>query len=98
MLYYASREAIRNASRHARSEGRQRPLHLDIYVDWQQGLQVEIADDGVGVSNGDSEESNQGGHGLALHSTMMAVVGGELAVESQPGEYTRVSLKLPQSN
>jgi signal transduction histidine kinase len=36
-----------------------------------------------------------GGHGLALHSTMMAVVGGSLAVESAPGEYTRVVLSLP---
>ncbi|KAA3647910.1 MAG: hypothetical protein DWQ07_02680 [Chloroflexi bacterium] len=97
VLYYASREAIRNASRHARSEGRQHPLHLDIHIDWEQGLQVEIADDGVGVGNGENEENSQGGHGLALHSTMMAVVGGELAIESQPGEYTRVSLKLPHS-
>lgn len=38
------------------------------------------------------------GQGLALHSTMMAVVGGSLAVESAPGEYTRVVLSLPAGN
>ena len=98
VLYYASREVIRNASRHARTESRLHPLHLDIHVDWRQGLRVEIEDDGVGVPNEASEESRHGGQGLALHSTMMAVVGGELSIESQPGQYTRVSLNLPQSS
>jgi nitrogen-specific signal transduction histidine kinase len=35
------------------------------------------------------------GGGLALHSTLMAVVGGTLSTESVPGDYTRVSLVLP---
>jgi hypothetical protein len=59
------------------------------------------ADDGREVHangvNGSSLKSG-GGHGLALHSTMMAVVGGSLAVESAPGEYTRVVLSLPASS
>jgi chemotaxis protein histidine kinase CheA len=32
-----------------------------------------------------------------LHSTLLAVVGGVLAVESQPGEFTCISLFLPQT-
>jgi signal transduction histidine kinase len=93
VLFYAAREAMRNAARHARAEGR--PLHLALSVrsgDGQPGtggLQVVIEDDGVGM-RGDG-----GGQGLALHSTMMAVVGGSLAVESLPGAYTRVVLALP---
>jgi chemotaxis protein histidine kinase CheA len=34
---------------------------------------------------------------LALHSTMMAVIGGFLSVESAPGQYTRITLELPES-
>jgi hypothetical protein len=35
-------------------------------------------------------------HGLALHSTLMAVIGGSLVVESVQGEFTRVELRLPE--
>ena len=38
------------------------------------------------------------GQGLALHSTLMAVVGGSLSVESVPGRYTRVLLSLPEGS
>ena len=38
-----------------------------------------------------------GGQGLALHSTMMAVIGGTLTIDSMPEEYTRVSLVLPRT-
>ena len=43
----------------------------------------------------DYRREQGGGNGLALHSTMMAVVGGTLAVESEVGSYTRVILTLP---
>jgi len=35
------------------------------------------------------------GQGLALYSTLMAIVGGSLNVSSHPGEFTRVILELP---
>lgn len=35
------------------------------------------------------------GHGLALHSTLMAVIGGSLTVSSSPGQFTRLTLELP---
>ncbi len=92
VLYYATREAIRNAARHGRRGEAVRPLHLEIAVGWQNGLHIQVQDDGSGLS---AEQRQSGGQGLALHSTMMAVVGGELLVESQPEEYTRVSLTLP---
>jgi signal transduction histidine kinase len=95
VLFYAAREAIRNAAHHGRDTDAARPLHLRVGVACQDGLQISIEDDGVGIGMA-SRSDESGGHGLALHSTMMAVVGGTLAVESTPGAYTRVTLRLPQ--
>jgi signal transduction histidine kinase len=98
VLFYAAREAVRNAARHGRArQGRDEdnaPLHLRIAVSQRNGLEITIEDDGVGLGAGSPSEAGSG-HGLALHSTMMAVVGGTLAVESAPGAYTRVTLRLP---
>jgi signal transduction histidine kinase len=93
VLFYAAREAVRNAARHGRGESNE-PLNLRIEAAWENGLELTIEDDGVGVERAGSPPETSG-HGLALHSTMMAVVGGTLAVESAPGAYTRVTLKLP---
>jgi two-component sensor histidine kinase len=62
---------------------------------WLGELEIVIEDDGVGLKS-EEEVGGGGGQGLALHSTMMAVVGGALAVESVPDTFTRVSLTLPQ--
>jgi signal transduction histidine kinase len=95
VLFYAAREAIRNAARYGRGGDTKRPLHLRVAAVWHGGLEILIEDDGVGL--GEQAGENEGaGHGLALHSTMMAVVGGSLAVESVPDVYTRVSLNLPR--
>jgi signal transduction histidine kinase len=97
VLFYAAREAIRNAAKHARKVDPSQPLHLRIAVLWRDGLDILVEDNGVGL--GAEGHSNGGsGQGLALHSTMMAVVGGSLAAESVPGSYTRVSLTLPQGS
>ncbi len=93
VLFYAAREAVRNAARHGRGE-ESAPLHLRVGAAWRNGLELVIEDDGVGLGAGSASEAGSG-HGLALHSTMMAVVGGTLAVESAPGAYTRVTLRLP---
>ena len=100
VLFYAAREATRNAACHARDPEGEGPLYLDVFGTCREGLQVFIEDNGVGLgvaapSEGDAPDGAEGGHGLALHGTMMAVVGGSLAVESVPGEYTRVVLTLP---
>jgi signal transduction histidine kinase len=91
VLFYAAREAVRNAARHGRDETSSRPLRLDIAIHWREGLCILVEDNGVGIGTGETSK----GQGLALHSTMMAVVGGSLALESVPGVYTRVSLMLP---
>jgi signal transduction histidine kinase len=97
VLYYAAREAIRNAARHARrTSGDAQGLHLTAVVDWAEGLQIQIEDNGVGMPLPASATPGNG-QGLALHSTMMAIIHGSLALESAPGQYTRVKLWLPEA-
>jgi signal transduction histidine kinase len=94
VIFYAAREAMRNAALHARPISSNTPLHLTVTLDWPDGLRLSIEDDGVGL--GSRPPSAGSGQGLALHSTLMAVIGGSLALESTPGEYTRVVLSLPE--
>jgi len=95
-LFYATREAVRNAARHGRDGAQSEPYCLRISLSGQETLEVTVEDNGQGVSvpvrTGDKEA---GGQGLALYSTMMAVVGGSLTVDSSPGRYTCVRLSLP---
>jgi signal transduction histidine kinase len=95
VVYYAAREAVRNAARHGRRENKEDSLRLKFSAKWKDGLEVLIEDNGKGMTMVDEMEGERG-QGLALHSTMMAVVGGSLSVESAPGIYTRVLLELPQ--
>jgi hypothetical protein len=96
VVYYAAREAIRNAARHGRNGDAARPLHLSVAFTHQSGLEIAIADDGVGLGTAGAA-SEGSGQGLGLHSTMMAVIGGSLTAESAPGHYTRVVLALPDA-
>ncbi len=58
---------------------------------------IYIEDNGVGFGSAGAP-GHRSGQGLALHGTLMAVVGGSLAVESAPGTYTRVVLALPTAD
>jgi signal transduction histidine kinase len=95
VLFYAAREAIRNSARHARNDESAEPLHLRVKATWENGLEVSIEDNGIGLG-GVTTKAHGNGQGLTLHSTLMAVIGGSLTVESYPGEYTRVLLSLPE--
>lgn len=103
VLFYAVREAVRNAARHGRDGDQgggkepKRPFCLQITMAWHEGLEVTVEDDGVGLEeNNAAAAGTSGGQGLALYSTMMAVVGGTLTVDSAPGRYTRVRFNLPR--
>jgi signal transduction histidine kinase len=96
VVFYAAREAIRNAARYGRNGDPARSLHLTVSVAQHNGLEIVIEDDGVGI--GAAEASAEGsGQGLGLHGTMMAVIGGALTAESAPGGYTRIALALPDA-
>jgi signal transduction histidine kinase len=94
VLFYAAREGIRNAARHARNGAVDRQLRLTIAARVDPDLTLVIEDDGVGL-DADRSTGDSGGHGLALHTTMMAVVGGTLTTESVAGSHTRLLLRVP---
>ena len=90
-IYYATRELVRNASKYARSDTQAGNLHLTISAQIvNRQLQLSIEDDGIGFKQQEGE-----GQGLVLHSTMMAIAGGSLALESTPGRMTRAQLLMP---
>lgn len=118
VLFYAAREAVRNAARYGRPEPNaavspeerpivpsqdeasiDRPFTLRLIAARVDGIwQMVIEDNGIGMGAAISHNVSHGGsgQGLALHSTMLAVVGGQLAIDSVPGQFTRVTLTLQQ--
>lgn len=90
-LYYAAREAVRNAAKHAQPVDEPEGLCLEITVRAADDqLQITVEDSGPGF-----RPEPGTGQGLALHSTLMAIVGGSLSVDTIPGQMTRVQLALP---
>jgi two-component sensor histidine kinase len=95
--FYAAREAVRNAARYGRGAEGSRPLHLTITLSGSEVLALAIEDDGIGMQSvGPAKDST--GQGLALHSTMMAVIGGELMVANRAGGGTVVRLRVQASS
>jgi signal transduction histidine kinase len=94
VVYYAAREVVRNAARHARPAESSLPLRLEARLNWNEGLEILIQDNGVGLDSASVTQAGSG-QGLALHSTLLAVIGGSLSVESEPGAFTRVRIYLP---
>ncbi len=94
-VYHAAREAMRNAARHARPDG---PLRLRLALNWDgRALEVWVQDNGVGFGAPGPESaasSLEGGQGLALHSTLLAVLGGSLSVEAQAGWGASIKIRL----
>lgn len=94
VLFYAAREAVRNAAKYGAAERLERPFTLTISAYHTDQLIIQIEDNGVGMNS--NQPSKGTGQGLALHSTMMAVIGGEIIIESAADEFTRVKLTLPE--
>jgi signal transduction histidine kinase len=96
VLFYATREALRNAAQHAHPLDPAAPLQVAVRADGQEGLVISVEDNGAGLGEaGPDGQGSSSGQGLILHSTMMAVVGGSLAIETVPGISTGVVLSLP---
>ena len=93
VLFHAAREVIRNAAKYGRIQTEKHaPLVLQISANALEKFSLEVSDNGIGLQQSESRGSGQG---LALHGTMMAVVGGALSVENNVPRGTRAILSLP---
>jgi signal transduction histidine kinase len=85
-------------------------VEVAAWLDSTHGVRVEVSDTGIGIARGDlsrvlepfvqvesalSRRHQGSGLGLPLAAKMTEMHGGALAIESEPGRGTRVSLTLP---
>lgn len=92
-IYRIAGEAVRNAFQHAQA-GR---IEVEIWYDQRQ-LRLRIRDDGKGIDPKVLEAGARAGHyGLSGLHERAKLVGGKLAVSSQPGFGTEIELTIPAS-
>jgi signal transduction histidine kinase len=95
-LFFAAREVLRNAAKHARWGEDDTPLHVRVELRINDALELSIEDNGIGPAATAMPEARGGsGQGLALHGAMLAILGGTLELVPGSESGTRVILKLP---
>jgi signal transduction histidine kinase len=85
-IYFASLEAVQNATKHARATR----IGLDV-AERSNALVFSVSDDGTGFDDLQQEP----GAGLRSISDRMHAAGGELRIRSRPGYGTTVSGRIP---
>ncbi len=88
-LYLVLKEALHNACKHAQA----RTVWIDVAAAGRE-LMAEVRDDGVGFAVSISVNNGHSGNGLRNLQERAARLGGTLAVDSAPGEGTRVRLSV----
>ncbi|MBW3636603.1 MAG: hypothetical protein KY445_09085, partial [Armatimonadetes bacterium] len=96
-LFFAAREAVRNAAKYGRGGDKARALSLHVRARCDDDFQLEICDDGAGLGAPSTADGAGSGSGLALHGTLIAIAGGQLTLENGAQGGTRVLLALPLS-
>ncbi|GHO86192.1 sensor histidine kinase [Dictyobacter formicarum] len=94
LIFAAVQEALRNAARHARGSDIHRRLRLTLSAFCNPHLEVEVADDGIGIVAAGCSTTGTGG-GLLTHSALLAIAGGTLTVKTTPNEGVCVRIFLP---
>ncbi|MEW6288059.1 MAG: PAS domain S-box protein [Chloroflexota bacterium] len=85
--YRIVQEALTNAARHAGANN----IRLEVRAG-NDGLDIEIEDDGRGFDPHEALTKNRGLRGM---SERAALAGGSLRIQSEPGKGTRLSIRLP---
>lgn len=89
-LLQAAREALNNVRAHA---GATRVMVTLSYMGDEVALDVH--DDGAGLAGRDGAPPSGGGFGLKALDERVRTLGGQLALESSPGEGTTLTVSLP---
>jgi signal transduction histidine kinase len=85
-LFRIVQEALTNARHHAAA------AHIHVELDYRDpGLALRVSDDGKGF---DPHNTASSGYGLISMRERAERIGGELTIESQPGQGTRVLLAV----
>jgi two-component system, chemotaxis family, CheB/CheR fusion protein len=89
VFYRVAQEALNNVAKHAHAS------RVDVLLESQDGSVVMVVeDDGVGFEASDKSVRDKG-IGIVGMQERASVVGGELDVESKPGDGTSVYLRMP---
>lgn len=89
-IYRVVQEALTNATKHAQASRVTISLEHD-----GDTLRATVSDDGQGFDQAKVGRGTQSGLGLFSMKERVALLGGTLAIESQPGKGTRVTAELP---
>lgn len=88
-LFRVAQEALANVARHSQAG------QADVHLAWQDGhLTLTISDDGRGF---DVAEGERTGFGTQTMKERLEAVNGQLEIESQPGQGTRVIARVTPS-
>jgi signal transduction histidine kinase len=92
LLYRVALEALRNVERHAHATR----VSVDLRSTPNR-VELEVVDDGAGFTSEERRRRADEGHvGLSRLEELAAGSGGHLAVRSEPGDGTTVTLELPR--
>jgi signal transduction histidine kinase len=94
-LFRVAQEAISNIARHAHAE------NVSIVLGFEDKMvTLEVEDDGKGFVPGESLSAIRAGgaYGLLGMRERIGLLGGELLIESQIGEGTRIQVKIPSES
>jgi signal transduction histidine kinase len=83
--YFVACEALANVVKHARADSATVTISIG-----ESGLDMEIADDGIGIP-----PDGRAGQGLANIIDRVSALDGEVAVDSPPGQGTRLTVRIP---
>jgi signal transduction histidine kinase len=92
VIFFAVRELLRNAVKHAAGGDVHREvcLWLSCYSS-DDDLVIQVRDDGIGISE-EAHREFPGGNGLRFHAAMLAVIGGRLSMHSPETGGTRAAI------
>lgn len=97
VIFFAVKELVRNAARHASGNQSQRKVTLNVGLcDAGDYFELFISDDGVGMSGVDSSR-HIGGNGIRFHSGMLTAIGCSISLGSEAGTGTHAVIHIPSA-